>query len=96
MWSRSGWRCRYVLVGGVLVVGAVEVVLVLVDVGSEVHLDPAYNWRYLGSRTTTVCPFYMDTMSFSLRDSSFLLIGLFRTNTRILGTFAYSIFELLL
>lgn len=36
----------------------------------------------------------MATMSFSLRASSFLLMGRFRTSTRILGTFAYSIFEL--
>ena len=68
-----------------LVEGEVEVEDALLDVLGEVHLLPAWMMCYLYSETMTASPFLTAMTSVSLRCSSFLLRGLLRMITDILG-----------
>ena len=78
-------------IGGELIIGSIEVVLVFFDVGSEIHFEYALGGMYLCSLTMTVWSLVMLMMSVSPLAASFLLRGRFLTSTLILGVLCSSI-----
>lgn len=82
---KSILRIGNLLVVGLLVEGEVKIKNCLLEILGQVYFLPLLDGIYLYSLTISVYRFLTDMISVSPLDYSFLLRGLFRIATKILG-----------